>query len=685
MLCKIFFIFAVAAMFMLSVKVSSHADNPQFLFLYDKNLSAAVKESVRDAGKFVHADCREKQFTIPQQKHLSNVNVIVKIYKRAGAAASKDGFTIKTAARGKQKNYYIAAESEQGVMYGAYRFVEMLGVRFFHPEKTYVPEKFSLPVINKTFAPSYKIRGYQPHTLHPIEMMYAMYYPSPEHERYVKNYILWLARNGQNFITFPLLENIEPQWNEWSPYMKKIAAYAKARGVKVGPAIQIVPGMQKNSYFFLLGEKNWKEKIQEKLGLYFTLPWDFVSIDLGEFLETDPGETVEWFDFIAQELKSKYRAKMYVKVHVGGKMKVKYQNEELLYYFLPKFASGDVGVMVHTVMFYDLFRTAHAYSHENFYEHREFLKQQIGKRDVMYFPESAYWCTFDIDVPVWFSEYIYARWNDMRGLAPYKLDGHVTFTSGMEWMHFLTDYLVAKQTWDNKILLKELVDWYADIFGGAKAAVKKILLDSMELQNLNFIDSNLTAFLSGEDASDEAGWFGNVITHPPFVRFNRVLKMRDEKIKKFLADMETMEKFVAAYEDYLKQLYDERKNVGRNAVYWYDELYDSLEVTKLRAQHTLTLYKGALALKEGKKDEAQKFLGDAEKVKTLAGTVIRRRERQYRYPENTTVERNKNYTIYPFAYLHQAHSLCFWTRREEELKQNIAGNFNAFALPKCFM
>ncbi len=681
MLYKIFLIFAAAAMFMLSVKVPSHADNPQFLFLYDKNLSVAVKESVRDAGKFVHADCREKQFPIPQQKYLSNI--IVKIYKQAGAAASKDGFTIKTAARGKQKNYSITAGSEQGIMYGVYRFVEMLGVRFFHPEKTYVPEKFSLPVINKTFAPSYKIRGYQTHTLHPIEMMYAMYYPSPEYERYVKNYILWLARNGQNFITFPLLENIEPRWKQWALTMKKIVTYVKARGVKIGPAVQIVPGMQKNSYFFLVGEKSWKEKIQEKLAAVFKIPWDFVSIDLGEFLETDPAETVEWLDFIAQELKSKYHAKMYVKVHVGGRMKVKYRGEELLYYFLPKFASGDVGVMVHTVMFYDLFRPAHAYSHENFYEHREFLKQQIGKRDVIYFPESAYWCTFDIDVPVWFSEYIYARWNDMRGLAPYRLDGHVTFTSGMEWMHFLTDYLVAKQTWDNKISLKELVDVYADIVGGAKAAVKNILLDSMELQNEVFINKNLSPFLAGEDSYDEAGWFGNVITHPPFIRFNRVLKMKDEKLKKFLADMGTMEKFAAAYDGYLTTLRHERKNVGKNALYWYDELYDSLEVTKLRAQHTVTLYKGALALKRGNKDDAQTFLREAEKIKPRAENVIRRREKMYRYPANMTVERNNNYTIYPFAYLHQAHVLCFWTRREVELKQNIAGSFNPFALPKC--
>lgn len=679
------------------MSVSAHAKTPKILFLYDKTLSAEAEEAVMDAAKILSARVSTKyniklrdyklqtnSFPFPEEI-IVGIHRFEKVPKDVGR---HETFGLNTFIKGERKIYVISTYSNAGVIYGIYRLLELFGARFFHPQKTYVPEKFSFPVVNKGFKPSYTYRGYQQHTLHPIEMMYAMYYPSPENEKYLKNYILWLARNGQNFLTFPLLEEIEPQWSTWMPYMKKIMIYAKARGVKIGPAIQIVPGLQKNAYFFLMGEKNWKEKVQEKLALYYTVPWDFVSIDLGEFLDTDPAETVEWFNFIARELekyteKFKYGIPMYVKIHVGGKMKVKYQNEDVLYYFLPKFAIRNVGMMIHTVMFYDLFRPADAYDHKNFYEHRELLKEQIGKREVVYFPESAYWCSFDIDVPVWFSEYIYARWLDMKELSPYKMDGHVMFTSGFEWMHFLTDYLAAKQTWDNKIPLKELVDWYAGIFGGAKETVKNILLDSMERQNKAFISRSLSPFLSGEDTYDEAGWFGNVHTHPPFTRFNRVLKMKEEKMKKFLADMETMEDFVAAYGGYLKTLRRERKNAGKNALYWVDELYDSLEITKLRAEHTVILYTGALALKKGAKDAAGKKLKEAQDIKQLAEKVIRRREKQYRYPPSTMFERNKNYTMYPFSYLHQAHTLCFWTRREEELAQNIAGNFNAFALPKC--
>ncbi len=681
------------------MSASAHAKTPRIVFLYNDFLSAEAKEAVTDAAKLLSARVSKKNKRMLRDNRTLQIEtsripekIIIGIdrHRKVPALAGiGEWFGLHTIIKGKKKIYVVSAYSDKAIIYGIYRLVEAFGVRFFHPQKTYVPEKYSFPVVNIRFKPSYTYRGYQQHTLHPIEMMHAVYYPSSVNEKYLKNYILWLARNGQNFLTFPLLEEIEPRWSEWSVYMKNIAAYAQKRGVKIGPAIQIVPGLQKNAYFFLMGEKNWKEKVQEKLKLYFSVPWDFVSIDLGEFLDTDPAETVDWFNFIAREINEKYVGKygksiqMYVKIHVGGKMKVKYQNEDVLYYFLPKFASRDVGMMVHTVMFYDLFRPADAYDHKNFFEHRELLKEQIGKRAVIYFPESAYWCSFDIDVPVWFSEYIYARWLDMKELAPYKMDGHVMFTSGMEWMHFLTDYLAAKQTWDNKIPLKKLVDWYADIFGEAKETVKHILLDSMELQNEAFINKSLSPFLSGEDTYDEAGWFGNVHTHPPFTRFNRVLKMKEEKMKKFLADMETMENFVTAYDRYLKTLRSERKNIGKNALYWVDELYDSLEVTKLRAEHTHILYTGALALRNGSKDAAEQKLKEAQGIKQLAEKVIRRREKMYRYPAAMMFERNTNYTMYPFAYLHQAHTMCFWTRREEELKQNISGSFNAFALPKC--
>lgn len=676
----IFTIHKVFALLFLFQNASlSYSREIRFAFSYDKMLSPAAKEAVMDAAKMLSAEATE--MAQPQNAKKADT-VSVQIYKTPDKQ-TEETFTIKTKSKGKEKIYSIFSSSDTDIMYGVYRFAEEVGIRFFHPEQTFVPEKFQTPEINKTYEPSYNIRGYQPHTLHPIEMMFALYYPV--NKEYALRYIDWLARNGQNFLVFPLLQNIEPKWDEWSAYMKEVVAYAHKKGVKIGPSVQIFPGMQKNSYFFLANDPNWKQKVDAKLKMYFSVPWDFVEGELGEFVYADSAKTVEWFDYIASELKAKYNAGFDVKVHVGGKLKVNYQGQELLYYFLPKFSIRDVGVMVHTVMFYDLFRPAPAYDHENFYDHRQYLIDQLGKRRVIYFPESAYWCSFDIDVPVWFAEYVYARWNDMHSLSKYDMDGHVTFTSGFEWMHFLTDYLVAKQTWDKNIPLENLLTWFTDVFGDSSEAVKKILLDVMRLQNDFLIERNLTAFLSGEDFYDEIGWSANMETHPPFFRFEHVAKKKMEKTagEKFEKDLQTAKDFVKKHDEFLIVINNLREKIPKAALPWYNELVDSIEITKLRAEHVVKLYEGAFELRFGNEKGAQDALESAKKLRLSAEQVIRRREQAFRYPPSLMYERSENYTIYPFAYLHQAHTLCYWTRREEELKQNIQGKFNPFLLPKC--
>lgn len=656
-----------------------YADKLTFAFFYDKTISPSAIEAVLNVAKMINATAMETDQ--PQTTKKADA-VSVQVYKTP-ADQTGEGFTIKTKGKGKDRIYSISSTTDTGVMYGVYRFAEELGIRFFHPEQTFVPEKFKTPDINKTYKPSYNIRGYQPHTLHPIEMMFALYYP--ENKAYAYHYIDWLARNGQNFLVFPLLQNIEPKWKDWSAYMSELVDYAHKKGVKIGPSVQLFPGMQKNSYFFQANDPNWKQKVDKKLQTIFSVPWDFVEGELGEFVHADPQKTVEWFDYIASELKSKYNASFDVKVHVGGKLKVTYQGQELLYYFLPKFSLRDVGVMVHAVMFYDLFRPAPAYDHDNFYDHREYLIDQIGKRRVIYFPESAYWCSFDIDVPVWFTEYLYARWNDMHSLSKYDMDGHVTFTSGFEWMHFLTDYLVAKQTWDKKVSLENLLSWFTDVFGDSLEAVKKVLLDVIRVQNDFLIERNLTAFLSGEDFHDEIGWSANMETHPPFFRFEHVAKKKMEKTigEKFENDLQTAKDFVKKYDEFLVELNTLREKIPQPALPWYNEMVDSLEITKLRAEHVVKLYEGAFELRSGNEKGAQNALDAAKKIRLAAEQVIRRRELAYRYPPSMMYERRENYTIYPFAYLHQAHTLCYWTRREEELKQNIQGKFNPGLLPKC--
>ena len=67
-------------------------------------------------------------------------------------------------------------------------------------------------------------------------------------------------------------------------------------------------------------------------------------------------------------------------------------------------------------------------------------------RRVKYHPESAYWISADVDVPLFLPEFLYSRWLDVHnlvsearqnGLPP--LYGHLMFSSGHEWGYWLTE------------------------------------------------------------------------------------------------------------------------------------------------------------------------------------------------------------------------------------------------------
>ncbi|MFA5820366.1 MAG: alpha-glucuronidase family glycosyl hydrolase, partial [Bacteroidales bacterium] len=76
----------------------------------------------------------------------------------------KDGYYLKTVQKEGQKVVIVTGNDEMGVLYGAYAFAEILGVRFYlHgdviPDKTV---KFSLPDLDEKHNPLFELRGVQP-------------------------------------------------------------------------------------------------------------------------------------------------------------------------------------------------------------------------------------------------------------------------------------------------------------------------------------------------------------------------------------------------------------------------------------------------------------------------------------------------------------------------------------------
>lgn len=68
-----------------------------------------------------------------------------------------------------------------GVQYGPAAWLEAMGVRFFHPYRTYVPAALSAPAAGAAFGqtaePEIPMRGLHLYTLHPIEVLYDFWMP----------------------------------------------------------------------------------------------------------------------------------------------------------------------------------------------------------------------------------------------------------------------------------------------------------------------------------------------------------------------------------------------------------------------------------------------------------------------------------------------------------------------------
>ena len=72
---------------------------------------------------------------------------------------------------------------------------------------------------------------------------------------------------------------------------------------------------------------------------------------------------------------------MHALVHVGATQRVTYMGEDMIYYFLVKYADPTIVPDIHSVMYYDLFEDAGgAYHHDDFSEHRQYLLERMCAR-----------------------------------------------------------------------------------------------------------------------------------------------------------------------------------------------------------------------------------------------------------------------------------------------------------------
>lgn len=597
---------------------------------------------------------------------------------RAGDVPA-DGFSLHRLDDGGRPLWLVAGASERDVAHGAYWLLEAMGARFFHPLDELVPALGAprLPAdLDEVHEPAWRLRGLHVHLLHPLEYLKAFHEPGAENLADAKRVIDWLIKTGQNHLQYPLMSTIP--YDAWVEHSQAIVDYAHSRGVTTAINVVLIDdrALLQNQYALVGDTDNAEAELMAGLDELMRVDWDQIHISMGEFLASEPQSLIDALSFATDYAATTHDARTAVHNHIGefDNLYLEYQGETEYFYFLPQYADERLMQSVHTVFFFDLYREWGMYGHDDFFAHRQYIFDQLAAgKDVTYFPESAYWVTADVDVPVFLAEFVHARWLDIhnlhadieeQGLPP--LEGHILYSSGHEWSYWLIDYLTARFQWAPE---RELDAFYAHVyapFGACAGEIEGALADYVDVQTRYLFDERLVSYASGEDLHDDLGFAAGFTTHPPRVAFEEVLAM-DEAARRELDDTVVKRLFAAVAE--LREVQDRIASVCDRSddalAPWCAELLDSVEVTSLRLEHSGYLYRALLDVLGGR--EFEPAFERAVGAREAAAGVIARRERSYRFPVEELVESYENPTRYKFGYLRMPHTMCLWLRQEDQL------------------
>ncbi|MBZ0271465.1 hypothetical protein K8I61_05475 [bacterium] len=564
---------------------------------------------------------------------------------------------------------------ERGAMYGAYRALEAMGFRFFHPEQTYAPTLDGVRIdadFEIADAPAYARRGFHIHTMHPIEMTEILMRDRADYRAYANRMIDWLARNGQNYFQFELLRTAN--YDGLVDHLGAIVDYAHARGVDAGVTVTWV----------FLQQKAWrlvpsvacvcKEEMEGAIDYLMQVPWDHINLELGssEFTPVSDELQVTWMNNTVAHLSDRWPGtEASVKIHVStGQESETYGGN---FNFIPRFADTRMGVYPHTVMYYGFVGPAPAYENEDFSEMLAFTLEMAGERKTYYYPETAYWVSFDIDVPTFLPIYLLNRWRDADLLADKGLAGHVDFTSGHEWGYWLNDWALSRYLWSPEAGWEAAVETMADVFGDAADDVAAAVVDLTEAQEEFLVHRVLASYLAGSEAWDELGYLVGAETHPKPVTIREIYKMNAGDLDAFeagvLADLSEMG---ASFESIYERLQNVSPNIPQAAHAWYDELRDGFRVTALRARHAYELYAGVIEQRRAELGDdaaqarANEHFANAVFVREEAMIVIRGRELAYRYPFELSSGFERSLTSYDYKYLWPVSTGFYWMRYEAQ-------------------
>jgi len=610
---------------------------------------------------------------------LGEAALVTATYSEAELASmAAESFRLRrTEANGAAAIVVVGADA-RGLQYGLYEVLELLGFRFFHPEQTHAPSlaRLTFPETLDVYeAPDWGRRGFHFHTMHPIEAAEFLMKESPQHEQWAKHLIDWLARNKQNYWQFELLR--EADYDNLIDYYAELIDCSHRRLVDAGVTVTWVFQQQK-AWKLLPGQFGGEQREELEAGIdrVMQVPWDHLHLEMGSTEFTPVSDTVQlaWMNDTTAYLAEAYpETDASVKVHCStGQTAPNYG--DINFNYLVQEADPALGAYPHTVAYFGFTGPAYVYGNDNFDDLYAWMLAQIGSRKMYYYPETAYYCSFDIDVPLFLPIYPYIRYLDIALLADKGLDGHVTFTSGHEWGYWLNDWVVAQATWDSRRGYQDIIAEFAAVFGNARDGMRRAVLDLSQDQYAMLVENNLGGYLAGQDTWDELGYLFGGTTHPKPWTFAELYRADAEQIGRFrksvLVDLRIQKERYAAL---LEQIEALRPRVAPEAMTWYDELVDGYRVNLYRAGHAYHLYAGVCLRRLSETGvapnglaAAQSHFAQARAIKPLFLAAMRHREPHYRYPFAYSSGWERSVTAYDYKYLYQASTGYWYTRYEKQ-------------------
>lgn len=611
-----------------------------------------------------------------------------------------------------------------GDLYAAYAVLESLGMRFLHPLQPTIAPTSTLPILKASEAPHWPIRTWHIHTQHPLELTHVLngWGPDgpddetgwqqllPEWERFLE----WAVANRQNRVEWFLL--MAQSWQTFadSPERQQRLLHLVQMAHEWGLAVGIdapIAFRQQHAWIMLREKGNETAQIHSAIDWLMAAGFDYLEIEMGysEFTHPDDQKMLEWMNTATRYADTVYGKRTYVKVHCSQDQVAKnFSDPEtgaaLNFNFLPYFADPALGVLPHTVQYYDLEGPVYTYGNDNFHEIRRYMQMEAGRREVLYYPETAYWVNFDIDVPLFLPIYAANRLRDLRLIAADEMAGRMgrgefagsrikgqnNFSSGWEWGYWLNDVVTARAAWDpllqydDATALDHALLPFTSLLGEARTDASRLLQDWMtanrDLLWYGAINGqlpatgnlrNAQAYLQGWDTWSEVSvMLGQLQTQPAKMGIQDMTNLLQPGRQRIpYRDLEPLLAETAQRLDAIARAYQAlAPRVPADARELYDELGDAMLITALRAQQVYSLYQTvanqSLIILNDDKTVANVYLNQARAALDAATDIVARRESRYRADPARIANWGYNPTAYHFGYLWTVHSLYFWWRDE---------------------